>query len=134
MIALNSIEQSVPQVSGQGRSIATPKLTSHEFLQLLVAQMQSQDPMEGMDTASFLNQLASLTTVQQLGELNTALLASQGENGFREAVGLIGHRIEAVADGRAVKGKVEAVMLRDGEALLVVGEHEISLTQLVRVK
>jgi flagellar basal-body rod modification protein FlgD len=36
------------------------------FLQLLVAQIQNQDPTQPMDSSTFLTQLASFTQVEQL--------------------------------------------------------------------
>lgn len=41
------------------------------YLQLMVAQMKYQDPLEPMDNKDMLNQMAMFTSVEQLSNLNT---------------------------------------------------------------
>ncbi|MGF6872551.1 flagellar hook assembly protein FlgD [Paraburkholderia sp. MM5477-R1] len=43
------------------------------FLQLLVAQMQNQDPTNPMDSSQMTSQLAEISTVQGISQLNTSL-------------------------------------------------------------
>jgi len=42
------------------------QLSSQAFLQLLVAQLQYQDPSKPVDTSSFMNETATLTQVQTM--------------------------------------------------------------------
>ncbi len=53
----------------QGKS----KLGQQEFLQLLVAQMRNQDPVNPMDGAEFASQLAQFNSVEQLISVNQGL-------------------------------------------------------------
>jgi flagellar basal-body rod modification protein FlgD len=79
-------------------STATNSLTSGDFLNLLVNELQNQDPINPTDTSSFVNQLASYATFDQQSQLNTQLgnlvtsfngmLASNG-------LGYLGHTVEA---------------------------------------
>ena len=72
-------------------------LGKDQFLQLLVAQMKNQDPLNPMDGTQMAAQLAQFSSVEQLQQINTTL-ASQGtgqtglqqllaENGALAAVG-----------------------------------------------
>ena len=53
----------------QGKS----SLGQQEFLQLLVAQMRNQDPVNPMDGAEFASQLAQFNSVEQLISVNDGL-------------------------------------------------------------
>jgi flagellar basal-body rod modification protein FlgD len=48
-------------------------LGQDDFLQLLVAQLKNQDPMDPMDGTQFAAQLAQFSTVQQLIDMNTKM-------------------------------------------------------------
>jgi len=49
-----------------------------DFLQLLVAQLQNQDPLNPMDNDQFLTQLATFSSLQQLISINQAVTALAG--------------------------------------------------------
>ena len=62
-----------PNSSGTSQTSTDTAITSTDalgnettFLQLLVAQIQNQDPTAPMDSTTFLTQLASFTQVEQL--------------------------------------------------------------------
>ncbi|HEU0196845.1 MAG TPA: flagellar hook assembly protein FlgD [Nevskiaceae bacterium] len=91
-------------------------LTAQNFMQLLMAQVNNQDPLNPMDSTAFLGQLAQLSTVsgiQQLnsnfGSLSSALTANQAV----QAAGLVGHQAQVASgslewDGKtAVNGDIE---------------------------
>jgi flagellar basal-body rod modification protein FlgD len=46
-------------------SAATPPVTENMFLQLLVAQLQNQDPSNPADSTQFVTQLAQFQTMEQ---------------------------------------------------------------------
>jgi flagellar basal-body rod modification protein FlgD len=80
------------------------------FLQLLVAQLQNQDPTNPMDSSQMTSQLAQINTVSGISQLNTTLssLATQMSAGQQsQAALLIGSTVLApgstttVASGKA---------------------------------
>jgi len=57
---------------------APPKDTSlgkDAFLQLLVTQLQHQDPTQPQDDAQFITQLATFSSLEQLSSINSSLEA-----------------------------------------------------------
>jgi flagellar basal-body rod modification protein FlgD len=57
---------------------ATPKdssLGKDAFLQLLVTQLQHQDPTQPQDDAQFITQLATFSSLEQLSSINSSLQA-----------------------------------------------------------
>lgn len=66
------------------------------FLQLLVAQMNNQDPLNPMDSAQVTSQLAQINTVsgiQQLGEQLTQLLSSVSAGQSVADTALVGQQV-----------------------------------------
>jgi flagellar basal-body rod modification protein FlgD len=51
--------------TGASASASTGDVTTDEFLQLLVAEIQNQDPTSPMDGTAFLTQLAQFQQVEQ---------------------------------------------------------------------
>lgn len=70
--------------------------TEDRFLSLLVAQLQNQDPLNPLDNAEITSQMAQLSTVQGIENMNATLesfVASMGASQLSEAASLIGHGV-----------------------------------------
>jgi flagellar basal-body rod modification protein FlgD len=66
-----------------------------DFLTLMLAQLKNQDPTSPVDSNTFLSQLASLSQVQGITQLNTsfaALSSSLVSNQAMQASSLLGHQ------------------------------------------
>jgi flagellar basal-body rod modification protein FlgD len=89
-------------------SSATATVNYDQFLQLLVAELQHQDPTSPTDPTQYMSQLASFSTVEQQVQTNStldALLSAQASN-------IIGKTVTS-ADGNT-KGIVVSVKLSAG--------------------
>lgn len=115
-------------ISGAGAlgtgDIFTPaggEMGKQEFLQLLVAQLRNQDPMNPMESQEFASQLAQFSSVEQLVNVNTQLTGqaaytsalAQAMNSSA-AVGVIGRDVVAVGDAVEVAGGQAAVQVDVG--------------------
>ena len=70
--------------------------TQERFLTLLVTQLQNQDPLNPMDNEQITSQVAQLSTVTGINQLNETLLALSGQldvSQSMQAAGLIGKDI-----------------------------------------
>jgi flagellar basal-body rod modification protein FlgD len=80
-------------------SSSTDELGMDQFLNLFIAQIQHQDPLNPLDSAEFTAQLAQFTSVEQLYGMNARLadieeaLNSQSEK--RDDLGFIGKTVKA---------------------------------------
>jgi len=80
-----------------------------EFLSLLVAQLQNQDPLSPLDSADFSAQLAQFSSLEQLMQINQRLdgLGEKQDDATLDPVALLGREVGAagsrvaVADGDA---------------------------------
>jgi len=86
-----------------------------DFITLMLAQLQNQDPTSPVDSNTFLTQLAQLSEVQGITSLNSsfgALSSSLTSNQAMQASSLLGHQAlvnsstATIAAGAAVTGAV----------------------------
>ena len=128
--------------SGTGSAAGSSTLGGTNFLTLMLAQLKNQDPTSPVDSNQFLNQLASLSTVQGITQLTTSfasLSSSLTSNQAMQASTLLGHQVlvssptaALTAKGGGVTGAIgvpqtttQAVLdITDGSGVLV---RQISL-------
>jgi flagellar basal-body rod modification protein FlgD len=97
------------------------ELGRDEFLQLLVAQLRYQDPLNPADSGEFVAQTAQLTSVEKLTELADLTERSVGAQQQWSAASLVGRTVTATAaDGGAVTGEVTSVLLTGADPVLRV--------------
>lgn len=105
------------------------------FLQLLIAQLQYQDPLAPTDPASMLeqtSQFANVEAVQKLNELQTQLL---GFSQFQTAAALIGTDVTAEeANLGTISGQVVGVTATPtGPVLRLAGGTEVDVRDVIAV-
>ncbi len=108
---------------------------SDQFLQLLVAQLQNQDPLDPVSDKDFINQLATLNTVQGLSDLNASFAQMLQLQQLTQGADLLGKTIEYIPTGATTPttGKVDSVAVQDGNYVLKVGSDTVSLSQIQTV-
>src|ERR1700677_3394409 len=86
--------------TAHGGAANSVTLGGTDFLTLMLAQLQNQDPTSPVDSNEFLSQLASLSEVQGINQLNTSfaslsnsLVGSQA----LQASSLLGHQVLAAS-------------------------------------
>jgi flagellar basal-body rod modification protein FlgD len=100
------------------------------FLKLLVTQMKNQDPLNPMDNAQVTSQLAQISTVNGIQQLNTTiqnLASSFMSSQSLQSAALIGRTVLTdgntlkVADGVPALGAVEFTRAADSVKVNIVG-------------
>lgn len=105
--------------TGADQSLLDPQA----FLQLLVAQLQYQDPSNPVDTSSFMNQTAMLSQVQTMNSMSSTLSALADAQQAQSATALIGKQITYTNDsGIPVTGVVTAASLAASGATLTLAD------------
>lgn len=104
------------------------------FLNLMVAQLRYQDPMNPADSGEFLAQNAQFTALEKMQDVadqTAALLAAQISFG---ASGLVGRYVTYLnADGTSTAGHVGSVTYDAAGPMLVVDGESVSLGQVQSV-
>jgi flagellar basal-body rod modification protein FlgD len=88
-----------------------------DFLTLMVAQLQHQDPTKPMDNTEFVAQLAQFSTstgVQELNESFSGLSSSLASSQMLQATELVGRQVSTESN----VGFLEAATDQDGEAVV----------------
>jgi len=78
--------------------VAKEAMGKDDFMKLLMAQIQNQDPLKPMDGQEFAAQLAQFSSLEKLTNIGTGietLHSGFGEETKMQAVGMIGKRIQA---------------------------------------
>ncbi|MCZ7582200.1 MAG: flagellar hook assembly protein FlgD [Deltaproteobacteria bacterium] len=108
IVDLQQLTGYVPEESASGPA---DLLDRDVFLNLLVTQLRHQDPLNPMENQEFVDQLASLTTVEELRKSNDNLAALQlYESSINNAqsVSMIGKEVKALGNGVTLGADGEA--------------------------
>jgi len=113
-------------------------LTGDDFFKLLIAQLQQQDPLEPMDNAEMLKQMASVREIELSSTLTESLRALTGQQRFASASSLIGQFVTARPDetGQSVSGIVQAIRFNaEGSPVLQLSNgSEIPIEQVSTIE
>jgi flagellar basal-body rod modification protein FlgD len=102
--------------SAAGSALSTSggnQTTSQNFMKMLIAQLQNQDPTNPMDNAQMTSQLAQLSTVDGINQLNSTLstlINNTQSSMVYQAANLIGREVviasnqTSLSQGQAVLG------------------------------
>lgn len=89
---------------------ATNALTSTDFLQILVAEFQNQDPTTPVDPTQFASQLVEFSNLGQLESIDTAVQKSPSTD-LQTASSLIGREVVAAGNSVGIKsGKATSIV------------------------
>ena len=114
--------------------VAQTSLGKDDFLKLLVAQLQHQDPMQPMDDTQFMAQLAQFSTLEQITNVGDELGRLAADSKMGQAVAMIGHRVTYTgSDGSTAQGTVASVEVQDGQVVLTVDGAEVDLSSLLSI-
>lgn len=120
---ITEVDKTTQQIVDKGPKQAGGNLDKDAFLQLLVAQMQYQDPLEPTDNTQYVSQLASFSSLEQMQNMNTSLENMSAASELQRASLLVGQYATVDTDGQGtyLTGKVDSVEFKDGEASLLIG-------------
>ncbi len=101
------------------------------FLELLVTQMQYQDPLDPVDNTQMIAQLAQFSSLEQMQNLNTGFNTLSGnidQLNFLSASNMLGKEVSGItSDGTLVEGTVEKVQLNGSLVYLTVDGELLSM-------
>jgi flagellar basal-body rod modification protein FlgD len=120
---------------------ATPEnpngeLGKNDFLKLMVAQLQAQNPLEPTNDTEYIAELAQFSQLEQTTNIAQSSSQAASAQQVAQAVGLIGHTVSYVdpTTGATAQGKVENVEIGTSGATLTVegttGVEPSSITEV----
>lgn len=116
-------------------SAITAAVGQDQFLQLLVTQLQNQDPLDPVSDKDFIAQLATLSQLQGIQDLNANFGEMLKLQQLTNGTSLIGKTVEyrPTPDAPVKTGKVGSLAVDNGNFVLVIGQDRVGLDQIERV-
>ncbi|MEO1007055.1 MAG: flagellar hook capping FlgD N-terminal domain-containing protein [Planctomycetota bacterium] len=116
---------SIDPTSGLAASAAAPnrfnELDSEEFLGIILAELQTQDPLAPNDTSALLEQLSSVRSIESDTALADQLRTLVADNQLSSAASLVGRSIEGITEqGGYAAGRVASVRAGETEPTLLL--------------
>ena len=137
---INTMKTQTNATNYQTNRTAGNDLNQDMFLQLMITQLQNQDPLDPMDNSEFLSQQAMFTQVSTLQEMNDniasygdALLSLNGSmltsNTLNQAMNLVGKEVNAINPdnpAETISGIVDSVKITKGGLTFTINGKEIN--------
>jgi flagellar basal-body rod modification protein FlgD len=102
-------------------------LDQNAFLQLLVAQLQNQNPLNPQSDTQMAAQMAQFSALQQSSEMSSSLAMLQADS-------LIGNEVTLQVDAKtSASGVVQGVMMQGGKPQILVNGALYNLSQVTSV-
>jgi flagellar basal-body rod modification protein FlgD len=109
-------------------------LTAQDFLNMMVAELQNQDPTNPTDSSQILQEVSQIDAIQSNTQLTTTLQGVQLGQSIATASALIGMSVVGTdANGNAVSGTVSSASINSGAAQLQIGSSSIPLSNVTQV-
>lgn len=101
-----------------------------QFLQLLIAQLQHQDPLEPVGQQEFLQQLAQFSTVEGIEQLNLRFADLLKLQELTQGAQLVGRLVEYDGADGPLRGVIASARSSGGEVLLEIDGRTVPLDSL----
>ncbi len=111
-----------------------------DYMNLLITQLQNQNPLEPLDNNEMASQLAQFTQLQQLESMNESFAKVLATTELTYANSLIGREVSFMLENETgatdiTSGIVEQVYNNvDGEIFLRVGDYMFGLENVISIK
>jgi flagellar basal-body rod modification protein FlgD len=117
-----------PATAPTGASEAQPtnpggELGKNDFLKLMVAQLQAQNPLEPSNGTEYISELAQFSQLEQTTNIAQSSSQSAASQQVAQALGLIGHTVSYIdpSTGATQQGTVQSVEITSSGASLTIG-------------
>lgn len=105
-----------------------------QFMQLLVAQMKSQNPLDPTSNQEFLGQLAQFSTLSGIETLNSNFSQLLKLQDLTQGSNLIGKQVAYMnSNNQAANGVVQSVGVINGNLQVQVGNDTVTLDKILAV-
>ena len=112
----------------------TPKSQlGNDFLTILAAQLQYQDPLSGGDNTQYVAQLAQFSSLEQMQNLNRSISELVYFQYVQYASQLVGKNITINDGQQLIQGVAEKVNMRNGQITVVVNGISYALHQVEEI-
>ena len=113
---------------------AFSNMTSSDFIKMLVAELQNQDPTQPVSNTEILQEVSQIKNIQSNAELTTTLQSVLLGQNLATASSLLQKTVTAMtSSGQSITGTVNAVSISNGDATLDVGGYAADLSSVTAI-
>lgn len=136
-VAATSANSSVPVVSQEETGFNA--LSAENFLEMMIVQLQNQDPLEPTGNEELLNQISQMRSLQSSTELSEVLTTVNSQQQLTSAASLIGRTVTGTASSnqgteQTIEGVVERAFISDGQAYVGLESGDLALNNISHVE
>ena len=116
-------------------SASSPQVSADQFLQLLITQLQNQDPLNPMDETQFMGELAQIQSVSELRQIDDGLTGFSSQQGVASATALLGRTVQwqDPTTGILQSGKIDAVTSTADGVTFKVGDAQFTFSDIRQI-
>ena len=119
----------------QSRATSANALDSSQFMEILMAQLTHQNPLEPMNNAEMMSQFSQLNSLQELKDIHTSMDKLSASNQVMYMASLIGKTVKVNRpDGNTLEGVVNEVITEKDNPQLKIGDEKVSISDVIDVK
>lgn len=121
--------------TNQSRATSANALDSNQFMEILMAQLTHQNPLEPMNNAEMMSQFSQLNSLQELKGIHTTMDKLSASNQVMYMASLIGKTVKVNRpDGNILEGVVSEVITEKDNPQLKIGDEKVSISDVIDVK
>ncbi len=135
---MSTIPATNPTGSSSNSGSSNPKdlnnIDVSQFLQLMITQLQHQDPLNPESNAQLMQQVGEIQQISSTNKLSTTLNSVALGQTLSSATTLIGKHITGLDDsGNAVDGLVQKISVLNNQPKLYVGDQIVSISNVKEI-
>ena len=122
--------------SSSSSSTANPysSLTLNDFVQLLVTELEQQDPTQPVDNSTILNEVGQMDSISSNMQLNTTMQSMQLGQDVNTGSSLLGKTVTGTdTNNNSVDGVVDSVTVSSGNVQLNVGSQVMDISKVASI-
>jgi flagellar basal-body rod modification protein FlgD len=106
-----------------------------QFVQLLAAQVQNQDPIDPVKQETFIGQLSQFSMLEGIEKMNNSFESLLHNQELAQGMDLVGKRVQYLdsLSGNVVTGFAQQAFVADGQLHVIVSGKDVSLSQIMGV-
>jgi len=115
--------------------IGNTNLGQDDYLKLMISQIKNQDPLDPVKNKEFISQMAQMTQVHGISEMNSNIEQLTSFNQLSSAASLVGRNVEYNAEDAdtTYSGTVDQVTRNGGKTLFSINGTNVTADKIISV-
>lgn len=132
---ISSATSAAQSSANSSTNVTGTSLDSNQFMQILMAQLTHQNPLEPMDSNEMMSQFSQLNSLQELRDIHSAMDKVSASNQTNYLASLIGKTVKVNRpDGKFLEGVVDGVLVDGDTPQILIGSETVDLTDVLEIK